>query len=96
MLFRSNVNTASAEELEMLPGIGPRRARLIVVARQKRGAFASVEELTEIRGFSAALVRRLGLLAQTQAPGREATTEQMNRQDAKRRQETPRTESGKR
>jgi len=76
--WRLDVNTAAPEELEMLPGIGPRRARLIVEAREKQSAFASVAELTGIRGFNAALVRRLEPLLQARATGGRGLEPQMN------------------
>jgi len=40
-----NINTASAKELEALPGIGPVRAEAIVRSRQEEGPFQSVDEL---------------------------------------------------
>jgi competence protein ComEA len=42
-----DINTASAEELEALPGIGEVRAGRIVRSRQENGLFASVDELLE-------------------------------------------------
>ena len=45
-----NVNRASAEELESLPGIGPVLAEAIVHYRNTR-PFESVEELTHVRGI---------------------------------------------
>lgn len=42
-----NINTASAEELETLPGIGEVRANHIIDSRQEDGPFASVDELLE-------------------------------------------------
>jgi competence protein ComEA len=45
-----NINTASAGELEGLPGIGAKTASLIVEYRQKNGPFKKVEELMNIRG----------------------------------------------
>lgn len=54
-----NVNTASVEELERLPGIGEARARAILDARKARGGFHRVEELTEVRGIGAASLERL-------------------------------------
>ena len=46
-----NVNTASVEQLEALPGIGPKLAARIVEYRQKTGAFKSAEELINVRGI---------------------------------------------
>ena len=45
--LRLDINSASAEELELLPGIGTKRALKIVKARQRRGAFRSLAELDE-------------------------------------------------
>ncbi len=42
-----NINTASAEELELLPDIGEVRAGSIVQSRDQNGPFASVDELLE-------------------------------------------------
>lgn len=46
-----NINTASAAELERLPGIGATRAQAIVACRQERGAFSSVDELLRVDGI---------------------------------------------
>ena len=43
----TNINTASAEQLEALPGIGEVRASRIIASRQQDGPFASVDELLE-------------------------------------------------
>lgn len=54
-----NINTATAEELELLPGIGPARARAILEARGQKGAFKSVDELVEVKGIGQTAVERL-------------------------------------
>jgi competence protein ComEA len=46
-----SVNTASAEELEALPGIGPTLAAAIVEDRERNGPFRSVDELTRVPGI---------------------------------------------
>ena len=46
-----NLNTATAAQLEKLPGIGARTAQLIVEHRQKNGNFKKVEELMNVKGI---------------------------------------------
>ena len=45
-----NLNTASATDLEALPGIGAKTAARIVEYRQKNGPFKKIEELMNVRG----------------------------------------------
>ena len=45
-----NINTATAAELEQLPGIGAKTATRIVDYRQKKGPFKKIEELMNVRG----------------------------------------------
>ena len=45
-----NLNTATATDLEGLPGIGAKTAARIVEYRQKNGPFKKVEELMNVRG----------------------------------------------
>ena len=45
-----NINTASANELQALPGIGAKTATRILEYRQKNGPFKKVEELMNVRG----------------------------------------------
>lgn len=52
-------NTASAEELDRLPGIGPALADRIVAERERGGPFTSVADLERVRGIGAATRRRL-------------------------------------
>jgi competence protein ComEA len=54
-----NINTASASELEDLPGIGPARAAAILQEREAHGSFASVEELSRVPGLGPAAIARL-------------------------------------
>jgi len=57
--WRLDLNSASGAELEMLPGIGPRRAQLIIQERRRRGAFANLWELREVPGLTPSLIQRL-------------------------------------
>ena len=49
---RININTASAEELETLPGIGKALAERIIEHRGKYGRFRRPEHLIIVRGIS--------------------------------------------
>ena len=46
-----NINTASAEELAQLKGIGPSHASKIVVYREKNGPFKMPEDLVQVSGI---------------------------------------------
>jgi competence protein ComEA len=46
-----NLNTATAEQLEELPGIGPTLAAAILAERDRRGGFDDVSELQDVRGI---------------------------------------------
>ena len=58
-LARLDLNRAAVEDLDLLPGIGLHRARQIVARRDVKGPYRTVWELTELPGFSKALVARL-------------------------------------
>ncbi|MCI8622471.1 MAG: helix-hairpin-helix domain-containing protein [Provencibacterium sp.] len=49
--FRININTASAAELQSLPGVGEKLADAIVAYRQENGRFRSRKELMEVKGI---------------------------------------------
>ena len=48
---RVNLNSATAAELEELPGVGPVLAGRIIDWRTAHGRFASVDELGEVSGI---------------------------------------------
>jgi competence protein ComEA len=47
-----NLNTATVEQLQTLPGIGPTLAKRIVTFRDKNHGFKRVEELLAVPGIS--------------------------------------------
>ena len=46
-----NINTASAADLEGLPGVGAKTAARIIEYRQKNGPFKKIEELMNVQGI---------------------------------------------
>ena len=46
-----NINTASAEQLTTLPGVGPKLAARIVEYRQKTGSFRATKDLMNVQGI---------------------------------------------
>lgn len=46
-----NINTATAEELETLPGIGPVTAARIIEYRETNGSFQTIEEILDVSGI---------------------------------------------
>ena len=48
-----NINAADSATLMLLPGVGEKLAARIVAYREEHGAFASVEELTNVEGMGA-------------------------------------------
>ncbi|GAA2671838.1 MULTISPECIES: ComEA family DNA-binding protein [Actinosynnema] len=54
-----NINTATVEQLDALPGVGPVTAQRIVDHRARRGRFASVQQLGEVEGIGGSKLAKL-------------------------------------
>ena len=54
-----DLNTATAEELQALPGIGEKRAADIVADREKNGPYRFPEEITRVKGIGEETVAEL-------------------------------------
>ena len=54
-----NINTASAELLTELPGIGPSKAAAIVEDRETNGPYESAQDLTRVNGIGDGTVANL-------------------------------------
>lgn len=46
-----NINTASTEELQAIPGVGPSKAEAITAYREENGPFQTVEDITNVSGI---------------------------------------------
>ncbi|MEX1158347.1 MAG: ComEA family DNA-binding protein, partial [Thermomicrobiales bacterium] len=57
-----NINTASASELDTLPGIGPALSARIIEHRESNGPFQTVDELEAVSGISERMVNEMRAL----------------------------------
>lgn len=61
-----NINTATVNELDALPGIGPVLAQRIVDWRAENGAFTDVEQLTQVNGIGEAILENIRVFITTE------------------------------
>jgi competence protein ComEA len=61
-----NVNTATADELQLLPGIGASKASALIAMRKRSGGFKSLDELTQVKGIGDAALAKLRPYARVQ------------------------------
>ncbi len=54
-----NINTASVEELDTLPGIGIEKAKSIVDFREKNGKFVSIDDLLYVPGIGQVILDQI-------------------------------------
>ena len=71
-----NLNTATAAQLEALPGIGAKTAERILEYRQKNGGFKKIEELMNVRGVGEKSFLKLKPLIAVTPPKAERTAQQ--------------------
>lgn len=71
-----NINTATAEELTLLPGVGPARAEAIVAMRTTE-PFHAVEDLVKVKGIGPKMFEKIRPFVTLEGP----TTAKMVRQN---------------
>ena len=54
-----NLNTATADQLMLLPGVGPSKAERVVAWRGKHGPFKRVQDLRKVKGFGYKTLKKL-------------------------------------
>jgi competence protein ComEA len=67
-----NLNTATARDLETLPGVGAKTAIRIVEYRQKNGPFKKIEELMNVQGIGEKSFLKLRAQLTVAAPNAQA------------------------
>ncbi len=63
-----DLNTATSDRLETLPGVGPRTAERILEYRREHGGFTRIEDLMEVRGIGERTFLRLRPLVTVGTP----------------------------
>jgi competence protein ComEA len=69
-----DLNTATSEMLQRLPGVGPVTAQRILDYRKKSGPFQSVDDLLAVRGISTKRLDKIRQYVIVKAPGPAAAT----------------------
>ena len=67
-----DLNSADAETLQTLPGIGPAKAAAIIAYREEHGPFAALQDVANVPGISEQMTEKWAGLAQTGTPAEKA------------------------
>jgi len=54
-----NINTATSEQLQLLPGIGEKKAERIIKYREKKGDFKAIEDIKNVKGIGDKLLEKI-------------------------------------
>jgi competence protein ComEA len=54
-----NINTADAEQLATLPGIGQVKAEAIIKYRKDKGKFKNINDLKEVKGIGDKMIEKI-------------------------------------
>ena len=61
-----NINTATSDQLQILPGIGEARAKAVIALRKQNGGFKSADDLLAVKGIGETALKRLRPFVSTQ------------------------------
>lgn len=59
LFAKVNINTATAQQLSSLSGIGPKKAQAIIEYRKAHGPFKSINDLIKVKGIGPKMVEKL-------------------------------------
>ena len=63
-----NINTATSEQMQLLPGVGPAKADRVVAYRKSNGPFKRVKDLRRVKGFGYKSLQKLEKHLATSGP----------------------------